>query len=128
LTDIVAPSIEPELPEPKLAEIANSYEDAVVAASLRTSQTAESEIIESEFVEPERLPALTARQIVQPVMQPVRELQRVESRPLPPPEPRFDPRRERPEFLPPPPPPPPHGMRPPPQRDFRPDMRRPPRR
>jgi serine/threonine protein kinase len=128
LPDIVAPSTEPEFPEPKLAEIANSYEDAVAAASLRGSQSVESEIVESEFVEPERLSTVTRRQFAPPVvMQPVREVQRVEPRPAPP-EPRLDPRRGPPEFLRPPPPPPPRGMRPPPEPEFRPDMRRPPRR
>ena len=126
LPSIIVPSTALELPEPKLAEIANSYEEAVAAAGLRSSRPAESEIIESEFVEPERLPTVTSRPIVQPMaIQPVRQVQRVESRP-PPPDPRFDPRRERPEFL--PPPPPPRGMRPPPHPDFQPDMRRPPPR
>jgi hypothetical protein len=124
LPDIAAPNLEPVLPEPKLSEIASSYQDVVAAASLR-SQAVESEIIESEFIEPERRPTVTRRPVAQPaVIQPVREVPRVES--SPPPEPRFDPRRER-EFLP-PPPPPPRGMRAAAHTDFRPDMRRPPRR
>jgi hypothetical protein len=123
LPEIVPSIVAVPLPEPALPEIATSYEDAVAAASLRSTQSAETEIIESEFVEPERTPAVIQRPVAQAVMQPVREPARLEPR-LP--EPRFDPRRDGDGFLPPPPPPPP-GMRPP-RHDLRRDMRRPPPR
>jgi serine/threonine protein kinase len=126
LPEIVPTSMEVSLPEPVLPEITASYEEAVAAASWRSSQSTETEIVESEFVEPERTPAVTQRPVVPTaVMQPVREPARLEPRLS---EPRFDPRRDGGGFLPPPPPPPPPGMRSPPRHDLRHDMRRPPPR
>jgi tRNA A-37 threonylcarbamoyl transferase component Bud32 len=126
LPEILPANVEVSLMAPTLPDIADSYEEAVAAARLRSVPAGETEIIESEFVEPDPLPTVTQRPVAQKAaIQPIREPARSAPRLY---EPRVESQRDRGDFLPPPPPPPPHGMRPPPRHDPRHDLRRPPPR